>query len=202
MNSNTASFATDEELVRKSLQEEGYFAEIVKRYEKPLARYVRRIMPSMRDSVDDILQEVFLKTYMHLKDFDPNMKFSSWIYRITHNHIVSALRKEQSRPKTVSLDMEMRGIFDYADECTEHEDAKYAKEEVEQVLKTLPKNYREILSLLFIEEKRYREISQDLRKPVGTVGVLVQRAKKKFKENYMQRREMERKNKIEYGVSK
>jgi RNA polymerase sigma-70 factor (ECF subfamily) len=137
-----------------------------------------------------------------LKDFDPNMKFSSWIYRIAHNHIVSALRKEQSRPKTVSLDMEMRGIFDCADECMEHEDAKYAKEEVEQVFKSLPKNYREILSLLFIEEKRYREISQDLRKPVGTVGVLVQRAKKKFKENYMQRRERERKNEIEYGVSK
>lgn len=194
-------FITDEELVKKALAEQGYFGEIVARYEKPLARYVVRIMPSMRGSVDDILQEVFFKTYLHLKDFDPNMKFSSWIYRIAHNHVVSSLRKEQSRPRTVSLDAEMRGIFDRADDAADYGDAAYAKEEVGHVFQSLPENYREVLLLLYIEEKRYKEISRDLKKPVGTVGVLVQRAKKKFKENYLLRRKKEMINARRLGVA-
>ncbi len=45
----------------------------------------------------------------------------------------------------------------------------------------LPEKYREVLILKFFEDKSYREISDILKKPEGTVATLINRAKKKFK---------------------
>jgi len=183
---------SDEDLAVLAVNEPAYFGEIMKRYEKPLARYIKRTMPSFRESVDDVLQEVFLKTYMHLKDFDRSRKFSSWIYRITHNYLVSALRKESIRPKIVSLDGGATpGTYDryLADETLDQSDATYAKEEVDRVMISIPENDRKILFMWFVEEKRYHEIAQILDKPIGTVGVLIRRAKNRFKEQYVLERD-------------
>lgn len=38
---------------------------------------------------EDLLQEIFLKVYLNLNDFDPDLKFSSWIYAIARNQVVS-----------------------------------------------------------------------------------------------------------------
>lgn len=196
---------TDGELVLLSLADRENFGALIDRYERPLARYVVRLMPSMRDSVEDILQEVFLKIYLHLKDFDQKQKFSSWIYRITHNHLVSRLRMQKSRPKTVSLDNGKAGAFDryLADNNAEARDAEYVKEEVDTIIRSLEDKYREILTLWFIEEKRYEEISKKLGKPVGTVGVLIRRAKKKFVEQYEFERDLrERKLSLHHSDEK
>lgn len=184
----TDKIMTDEELVILTLEDQEYFGIIMERYKKPLARYVVRTMPSMRDSVPDILQEVFIKTYFHLNNFDRTRKFSSWIYRIAHNHLVSALRKIKSRPKTVSSDGEEYGIFfqSVVDEYSDGWEALYAKEEVGKVMNSLEDKNREIIALWYMEGKCYLEISRILNKPVGSVGVLLRRAKEKFKEIYLQ----------------
>lgn len=185
---DAADRMTDEELVVHTLRDPEYFRLLMKRYEKPLARYVVRIMPSMRDSVDDLLQEIFIKTYLHLNDFDGTRKFSSWIYRIAHNQVVSSLRKVKSRPSTVSMEGEEYGAFlkSAVREYSDGREAMYAKEEVEKVLNSLEDRYREIMSLWYMEGKRYQEISKILGKPIGSVGVLIRRAKEKFKERYVQ----------------
>ena len=46
----------------------------------------------------------------------------------------------------------------------------------------MPEKYREVLILKFLEEKDYREISDILKKPSGTVATLINRAKKSFYE--------------------
>lgn len=180
---------TDEELVRLALSDQRFFAEIVNRYEKPLARYVRRIMPSLGEETKDMLQEIFIKTYLHLNDFNGDLKFSSWVYRIAHNHVVSELRKRNARPKTVSLENSEYGAFARGaiDESTTERSAKYAKEEVEYVLGKMNEEYRTILILRFLEEKDYSEISDILKKSVGTVGTMISRAKAQFKKEYEKR---------------
>ncbi len=59
---------------------------------------------------------------------------------------------------------------------------KIANQElVEKVLKRMSLKYREVLILKFLEEKDYTEISDILEKPMGTIGTLINRAKKQFK---------------------
>ena len=89
---------TDEELVALSLENQEFFGYIMKRYTAPLSRYILRVVPSFRDSIDDVLQEVFIKIYLNLNNFDPSLKFSSWAYRITHNHAVSLFGKKDRGP--------------------------------------------------------------------------------------------------------
>ena len=90
---------SDEELVRKTLDDKRFFAVLVDRYEAKLRRYITRL--GVRDPEDqlDVLQEIFLKTYRNLNGFDTSLQFSSWIYRIAHNEAVSWYRKKNVRPE-------------------------------------------------------------------------------------------------------
>jgi len=88
--------------------------------------------------------------------------------------------------KTVSLDGTEFGAFaeKAIDENADGQNARYSKEEVEYILGVLDEPYREVLVLRFLEEKDYQEISDILKKPIGTVGTLISRAKAQFKKEY------------------
>jgi RNA polymerase sigma-70 factor (ECF subfamily) len=64
---------------------------------------------------------------------------------------------------------------------------KYTGEEVRSVLDDMDERYKEVLVLKFLEEKDYKEISDILEKPMGTVATLINRAKKQFKEETIKR---------------
>ncbi|MHA1211225.1 MAG: RNA polymerase sigma factor, partial [Candidatus Heimdallarchaeota archaeon] len=89
---------TDEEIAR--LVQSGnidIFGEIVNRYEEKIKRYGRKFLSGIQD-IEDIVQDVFLKTYENIQSFDTKRKFSSWIYRIAHNEFVNALKKHKKKP--------------------------------------------------------------------------------------------------------
>jgi RNA polymerase sigma-70 factor (ECF subfamily) len=179
---------TDEELVSLSLEDKDFFGLIVDRYEDKLFRYVRRITNFRDEDLFDILQDVFIKTYENLNDFDSNLSFSSWIYRIAHNQTIDAFRKIKNKPQGNYFDIEdsfLENIVSDTDIVLEAS-LKEEKEKVKKVLLLLDEKYREILILRFFENKDYKEISDILEKPIGTVGTLVNRAKKQFKEKYEQ----------------
>ena len=90
---------TDTEIVQLSLNNKDFFAILIERYESPLSRYVRRLGVGDNEDVQDLLQNVFIKTYQNLNDFDQDLSFSSWIYRITHNETISFFRKKNVRPE-------------------------------------------------------------------------------------------------------
>ena len=58
----------------------------------------------------------------------------------------------------------------------------------QKVFTKLPIKYKEILVLKYLEEKDYREMSDILRKPMGTIATLVNRAKQKFKKRALNNR--------------
>lgn len=175
---------TDTELVQLSLKDEGYFYCIIVRYEEPLLRYIRRISYSTKEDAEDILQEVFLSVYQNLNDFDESLKFSSWIYRIAHNKTISAWRKTSSRPKIISTD-EDTDLFKFiaSDEnILKDLEKKCDAKLIKKVLGNIDEKYRDPLVLKFLEDKDYKEISDILKKPMGTVATLINRAKNKLKE--------------------
>jgi len=175
---------TDEELVVLSLRDEDYFWCLIKRYEQKLLRYIIRISGISKEEAEDILQEVFIKVYQNLNNFDSSLKFSSWIYRITHNQVISNYRKLQARPQNVNweLNEEMLNNISSDLDIEKEVNIKYLRENIEKVLNKLDKKYKEILILRFFEEKSYEEMSDILKKPMGTIATLINRAKKYFKE--------------------
>lgn len=160
------------------------FIFIIKRYERQLFVYIKRLMKISSDDAEDVLQEVFIKTYENLNDFDQDLKFSSWIYRITYNHTISYYRKNKAKMQTLSLEDNEMFIEKLRSEFNleENVDQKILKEKVQEFLNQLDKKYRDVLILKYLEDKDYTEISNILRKPMGTVATLLNRAKDKFSE--------------------
>lgn len=172
---------SDVELVERTLENADNYELIVEKYEQPLLRYVLRISNISREEGEDLLQNVFLKAYQNLNDFDTSLKFSSWLYRIAHNEVISAWRKKSARCEEVSLDKsEAAQLIASTLDIPRQTDEKLLSEFVRTLLAKLPQKYREVLILRYLEHKDYNEISDILRKPAGTVATLINRAKKHF----------------------
>lgn len=184
LDKNNCSEKTDEEMVSLVLESQDFFACIVDRYEEKLRRYIMRISASTREDAEDLLQEVFIKVYRNLNDFDQNLKFSSWIYRIAHNQVISQWRKLRSRPSVLKFeaDEDFLKYLSTDEDLALDTERKFTGEDVREMIGDLDDKYREVLVLKYLEEKDYKEISDILEKPLGTVATLINRAKKQFKE--------------------
>ena len=176
---------SDEELVRQSLENRELFYHLIKRYERKLLKYIKRITNVTPEEAEDLLQEIFIKVYRHLNGFDQKLKFSSWLYRIAHNEVINFAKKKKSGlAYYYSSEMDTHDMLleNLAGEDDVHGNYVFmeSRERVWQALMELPLKYREVLVLKFFENRSYREMSDILRKPEGTVATLVNRAKKKF----------------------
>lgn len=179
---------SDEELVALTLKDESVYAVLVERYEEKLTRYILRISGGSKEDVEDTLQDVFISAYKNLNDFDRDLKFSSWIYRIAHNKVISHFRKVTARPKTVTYegDTQLLNFLASDQDIAKDLERKHAAQDVKAILEELDDRYKEVLVLKFLEEKDYKEISDILEKPMGTVATLINRAKKQFKEKSLE----------------
>lgn len=173
---------SDQELVKKSIENIEFFAHLFERYEHKLLMYILRISSFSREEAEEVLQESFVKAWKNLNDFDGDVKFSSWMYRIVHNTTISEWRKTQSKGKEnmhkvdEEVFQKIPSSMDIAEEFSQRCDSTLIK----SVLSEMPEKYREVLVLRFFEEFSYLEISDILKKTIGTVSTLVNRAKKSF----------------------
>ena len=173
----------DEDLIQFILEDQDNFTYLIQRYEDKLSRYIYRISGLNKEDIEDLLQDVFIKVYQNLNDFDTSLKFSSWIYRIAHNQTISNYRKIKVRPVTVSIDDDplLANKIVYNKDLVQELDNELDLKLINKILDKMDKKYKEVLVLRFFDEKDYGEISDILQKPVGTVGALINRAKTQFK---------------------
>jgi len=175
--------ASDKELVKLSLADQSNFLYLVNRYKGPLLGYIRRLTNVSLEDAEDTLQEIFIKVYLNLNGFNDDLKFSSWIYRIAHNQVISNHRKLKARPEGYKVNIEdsvarhLVADIDIEDKV----DLKLLRDNIFQILDELDEKYREVLVLKFLEEKNYKEISDIIKKPPGTVASTISKAKKEFK---------------------
>ncbi len=176
---------TDEELA--TLVQQGQiekFGELMKRYSSKLFRYGRQFIKDT-DNIEDVVQDVFIKTYRNINSFDTKQRFSPWIYRIAHNTYINAIKKQNSGPLYMfDFDTVMAYTVIEEDHSQKERDQKEIKEIVDRGLSEIESKYKEILILYYIEDLSYKEIAEILQVPIGTVGVRVMRAKKILKEKY------------------
>jgi RNA polymerase sigma-70 factor, ECF subfamily len=172
---------TDEEIVK--LVQDGdieSFSLLIERYEAKIKRYARKFLSSTED-IEDIVQEIFIKTYSNIKSFDLTRKFSSWLYRIAHNEFINLLRKKE---KTPLLFFDPDTLFPHPI-SSEKTDSNASNEEIKSAinncLEKISSKYREPLILYYLEEMNYKEISDIIHIPVSTVGIRLKRGKEILK---------------------
>lgn len=175
---------SDEALVEATLQTPDLFGLLVERYEAKLNRYLVRLGVKNQEDREDLLQEIFIKVYRNLNDFDTSLSFSSWIYRIAHNETVSWFRKRSVRPEGYLVgesDEILSFITDKQDSPELVFDQGLNAEVVRAALLQIDEKYRQVIILRYFEHKEYEEISDILEMPVGSVGTWLYRGKKQLR---------------------
>ena len=177
---------SDNELIEVVMKQNPEAYKILfKRYEKSLFIYMFHLVRN-KDEVEDLLQNVFTKTYKNLHRFDLERKFSSWIYRISHNEAVNFIKRKSKRRLvsweeiTTSKDKLVTSVE--ADDSADIFMHKEIAKEMDDALDMLPAKYKKILLLRYFNEYSYQKIGEILDKPVNTVGTLINRAKRKLVE--------------------
>src|SRR5216117_263666 len=94
--------ASDPEVVAWAKQgHEAAFRELVRRYERPIFSLLYRMVRD-RALAEDLAQETFIKVLNAIGSYNPQFKFSSWIFKIANNAAIDHLRKKSL--DTLSLD--------------------------------------------------------------------------------------------------
>lgn len=177
---------TDEELaVLLMASNHDAMSVLIDRYQKPLARYLRRLGISKDEDTQDLLQNIFIKIYKNINSFNKNLAFSSWVYRITHNEAISFFRHSKSRPEGNMVDDSEEFIFKIEDETIDliqEVDQSINAGILQKALYELDQKYRDVLILRYFEDRDYENISDILEIPKGSVATLIHRAKERLRE--------------------
>lgn len=173
--------ATDEEIALSARKYRQDFAILVERYQDKLLRYIRRI--GAGEEAEDLLQETFINAFKYLNGFDSSLSFSSWIYRIAHNTTISAYRKKKIRPhgNLIEDGDEFLANLSSDENLALEFEAKCDVKKINQALLLIKQKYRDVIVLRYVEELEYKEISDVLKIPMGSVASLLSRAKKNLK---------------------
>lgn len=174
---------TDSKLVVAALRDKSAYAELVRRWEGPLARYVRRILGQSGQSTEDVLQDTFIKAYINLNDFDADRPFGPWIYRIARNEAINYLRKKRLEPQLATDGDACLLLERMSDGVTAQDiyDSSRVDLQIRSAIERMVPRYREALILRYLEEKGYDEISEILGVPGGTVATLINRGTKQLR---------------------
>ncbi len=150
------------------------FSELVQRYQGRLVNFLFRLLHDQADA-HDLAQEVFLKVYQALDRYDPQYKFSTWLFRVAQNAAIDRIRKR--RLQLVSMDRPTRDTDDDKSwEFPGDERSPYARLRnrerggaIREAIEDLPWEYRELIVMRHFGELSYGEIAEIKGMPLGTV---------------------------------
>lgn len=177
----------DIELIKSILQgNQPAFGILVSKYESYVFTLVMRIINN-REVAEELSQDVFVKAYRFLADFNGACKFSTWLYTIVNSTCLSYLRKKKD--DTILLEQEkMIAIADSVEKPTDKMEQTTQKQMINKAMELLPAIDAQVLRLFYIAEQSLDEIGVITGMTSGNVKVKLFRARQKlrdiFKEKY------------------
>lgn len=179
---------SDEDLMARVAEDDDRaFTELVGRFQGRVTNLISRILND-RNSADDLAQEVFVRVFVHRRNYRRGSKFSTWVFTIAANLAKNEIRRRVRRRNWFSLDALTEILNDSLPELadpTESREAGLEREqlqgEVGRAIATVPEKYRLALVLRDIEGLAYEEIAEVLGLPGGTVRSRINRARSMLK---------------------
>lgn len=160
------------------------FSMVVSQYSEPLYWKIRRIVLN-HDDANDVLQNVFLKAWNNLGDFQQKSKISTWLYRIAVNESLDFLRRQKTASMVSADEDIMAGNRLMADEYFDGDEAQAL---LQEAISRLPDVQRTVFTLRYYDEMKYSEMSRLLTTSEGALKASYHLAVKKISE-YVRARE-------------
>ena len=159
------------------------FRLLIRQYERAVYGMGRSFFRNS-DDASDFVQEVFIKAYRSLSQFEGRSRFSTWLYKIAYNTAINELTRRKEYRSLLEEDTnKLSGGSDTPERALLRE---AAREAVQNALKELPERYRICIDLFFFYDRSYQEIEAITGFPVNTIKSHVFRAKKMLREKLKQ----------------
>jgi RNA polymerase sigma factor (sigma-70 family) len=139
-----------------------------------------------KSNAEDLVQETYLKALRSFASFQPGTNFRAWMFRIHRNTFLSSC-STLDRRMTVEIDSEDDAPVLPATSATPESllIERFQEDAVRNAIEQLPVIFREVLLLCDVEDASYREISEILSIPIGTVMSRLGRARKAVRESVL-----------------
>ena len=175
----------DAQLIQRVLDgDDTAFSMLVRKYQKPVHALAWRKIGDFHIA-EDITQETFLKAYQKLSTLKEPQSFAGWLYVIAANHCSTWHRKKrlwtQSLENTSSTALERTTYSGYLIAENERVAMETKREVVKKLLAKLQESERTVITLYYLGEMNYEEISRFLGVSVGTVKTRIYRARRRLK---------------------
>ncbi|MFQ5658597.1 MAG: sigma-70 family RNA polymerase sigma factor [Candidatus Methylomirabilales bacterium] len=163
------------------------FASLVRRHQRVVFNFMYRMVGD-RGAAEDLTQEVFVKAYQALPGFRKGAAFSTWLFRIAHNHCLNALKgkgreismsrlaKDSANPNPIAR------VADPSVSADQHLEQRELQAVIQEKLAELTPEHRAVLVLRDIQGLSYDEIASTLDLEGGTVRSRLHRARMELKE--------------------
>ena len=159
---------------------------LVERYQGRVYTMIYGMVRNQEDA-RDLTQDVFIKAYRNLHGFRADARFYTWLYRIAMNLAIDLTRRRQHRPLPgLEDDVAVRGddgaVLDlhHADSPRKAVERSQLYATILKALDQLPEDQRQVVLLRELEGLSYKEISEVLDVPEGTVMSRLFYARKKL----------------------
>jgi RNA polymerase sigma-70 factor, ECF subfamily len=171
-------------MLRFQSGDEEAFRELFEKYQRAMVNFAYHFVGN-RQRAEELAQDVFLQIYRAAPRYQPQAKFTTWLYRIAKNACLNEVRRPERRYKTRPLEHETedkleRAEIAIADETAPQGDLEVAghelEEKIREVLDTLPPNQRAALVLSRVEGMSYQDVAEALECTESAVKSLVFRA--------------------------
>jgi RNA polymerase sigma-70 factor, ECF subfamily len=181
---------TDQQVVQLARDgSERAYRELIGRYQRPVFSLIYRLVRD-REKAEDLAQDTFIKVLNAIDRYNPEFKFSSWIFKIAHNTSLDHLRRRE--PETLSMDGSPHARTAAETEATtitpassDENPEQYTVNrelgtEIDGALGTLRAEYRTAIVLCHVEGRPYEEIAEIMDVPLGTVKTYIHRGRKEL----------------------
>ncbi len=173
----------DPELVRLAReQNQAAYIVLYTRYNAGVRSHISRYV-AQKEDVEDIALESFQKAFSQIGSYNPEYKFSTWIYRIARNTAFDHLSRhdrEKSNMPTTSINEDFAELKELPAAMHNPEEDIINQQEYDKWLNNIEKlkdDYKAVAKMNLIENFGYKEIADALDMPINTVKTKIRRAK-------------------------
>ena len=163
-------------------QNQAAFIVLYTRYNAGVRSHISRYV-SQKEDIEDICLESFQKAFSQIGSYNPDYKFSTWLYRIARNTAFDHLSKhdrQMSYMPTTSISEDFAELKDIPTMMHNPEEDIINQQEYDKWLNNIEKlkdDYRTVAKMNLIDNFGYKEIADALEIPINTVKTKIRRAK-------------------------
>ncbi len=161
------------------------FRLLIQQHERLVAHMVGRLVKRAEDR-EELCQDVFLKVFDKISEFNFQSRLSTWIATIAYRHAINHMRKQKMAYADWPEDEAWADKFVAAENPEDILSEKDLEEWVIKLIEQLPVQYKTVLTLYHLEGMNYAEIGAVTEMPEGTVKNYLFRARNLLKEKVSQ----------------